>query len=420
MIQKPTTADLSAPGRWCALVAAFAGLLFAGVQLGLMPVASLSVSHSLMGSDFSQGAAGDWFGRYTASLMLGAALGGVVLGALGDRIGRARAMGVSIICYSLFAAAGAAATSQEQMLLWRFLVGVGVGGMWPNGVALVSECWARTSRTMVAAILGAAINVGILTLSQVCRYKSVTPDAWRWLLQWSIAPGVLGVLALCVVPESPHWIAIKKSRADVLLRHTVWDLFRPPLLHRTLAGIALGSIALIGAWAASKWMIPWADQVGGPARADYKAATQGAWAVGAVLGSFCGAPLASTLGRRLTYFLISLGAALLTCGIFLFSAPLRAEFLPLVFAQGFVSTLYFGFLPLYLPELFPTQFRAGGTGIAYNVGRIATAGGVLGTGTLTAWFGGNYAKAGAITGLVYALGMIVIWLAPDTSSDSVQ
>ncbi|MCP6726287.1 hypothetical protein NL526_29960, partial [Klebsiella pneumoniae] len=79
----------------------------------------------------------------------------------------------------------------------------------------------------------------------------------------------------------------------------------PPMLRVTLTGILLGSIPLVGAWAASKWMIPWADQVGGTLHPDLKASTQGYWAVGAALGSFFGAPLASWVGRKLSYFLIS-------------------------------------------------------------------------------------------------------------------
>ncbi|MBM4090098.1 MAG: hypothetical protein FJ276_11865, partial [Planctomycetes bacterium] len=93
---------LSRAARWAVLVAAFAGLLFNGIQLGLMPVASLSVSRSLLGAEFTDTLAGDWFARFTASLMLGGAVGGIVLGGLGDRIGRTRAMGVSILFYSFF------------------------------------------------------------------------------------------------------------------------------------------------------------------------------------------------------------------------------------------------------------------------------------------------------------------------------
>lgn len=192
-------------------------------------------------------------------------------------------------------------------------------------------------------------------------------------------------------------------------------LFRPPLLRLTLIGILLGSIPMVGAWAASKWMIPWADKVGGASEAGYKAITQGWWALGAVLGSFGGAQIAAWLGRRRAYALISAGATALTLLMFLGTAPLRTSFLPIVFAQGFVATLFFGWLPLYLPELFPTRVRAAGSGISYNVGRFATALGVFFAGLLFASVGGSYSRVGSLCGLVYALGLIVIWWAPDTS-----
>jgi len=85
-----------------------------------------------------------------------------------------------------------------------------------------------------------------------------------------------------------------------------------------------------------------------------------------------------------------------------------------------VATLFFGWLPLYLPELYPTHVRATGTGIAYNFGRFASAGGVLFTGTLMLWFKGDYSKVGVITGLVYALGMVVVWWAPDTTRNPLR
>ena len=179
--------------------------------------------------------------------------------------------------------------------------------------------------------------------------------------------------------------------------------------------MALGSVPLVGAWAASKWMVPWADKVGGAAQPGFKALTTCWWALGATLGSFCGAPFTAWIGRRLAYFLISLGATTLTCSLFTLTAPLERGFLPMVFAQGFVATLFFGWLPLCLPELFSTRVRASGSGISYNSGRFATAVGVVVAGALFAALGGSYSRIGAVTGLIYALGMIVIWWAPKTS-----
>jgi MFS family permease len=419
---EPMISPLSQAARWAVLLAAFSGLVFDGIELGLMPVASLSVSKSLLGSEFTHTLAGDWFARFTASLMLGAAVGGIVLGNLGDRIGRSRAMGISILFYSVFAGAGSFVQTQEQMLVLRFLVGLGVGGMWPNGVVLVSECWPNASRPVVAGVMGAGINTGILLLSQLARTWPITPDSWRWLFQLAAFPAMLGLLVLCALPESPKWLAGRnRLRDDAIDRSTavrdssLAELFRPPLLRVTLIGIFLASIPLMGAWAASKWMIPWADKVASVEQPGYKAIVQGWWALGATLGSFLGAQVAAWLGRRASYGAISLGSVALTITMFQFTAPLRPSFLPIVFAQGLVTTLFFGWLPLYLPELFPTRVRATGSGLAMNTGRFATALGVLLSGVLFATLGGSYPTIGSFGAAIYALGAIAIWFAPDTS-----
>ncbi len=412
-------APLSRPARWGVLATAILALLFDGVELGLMPVASLSVSKSLLGAAYTPTLGGDWFARFTAALMLGAAMGGIVLGGLGDRIGRTRALGVSVLFYSIFAGAGALVQTQEQMLVLRFLVGLGVGGVWPNAVSLAAECWPDKSRPMVAGLMGAALNAGILLLSQVVRLWTLSADSWRWIFQWGALPAGLGLLALTVVPESPLWRQ-RRVGASTTTRPTripvLRTLFTPPLLRTTLVGIAVGSIPLIGAWSASKWMIPWADAVAGSAAPAYKASAQGFWALGAVMGSFCGAQVAEWLGRRRAYSWMSLGSAALTSLLFLGTRPLDPAFLPTVLAQGFVGTLFFGWLPLYLPELFPTEVRSAGSGIAYNVGRFVTAAGVLAAGGLFVMLGGSYPRIGATCGLVYLLGLVAIRWAPDTTA----
>ena len=207
------TVPLSPRGRAAVLAAAFLGLVFDGFELGLMPVASLSVSKSLMGEAFTPAAGGEWFARYTAALMLGAAIGGIVLGRFGDRFGRARGLGVSILLYSLGAAAGGFVRSQEQLLLLRFLVGLGVGGVWPNGIALVAESWPAASKATVSGVMAAGINVGIIALSQCGRVWPITPDSWRWLFQIAGLPAVLGAIVLALLPESPQWLARRGGAA---------------------------------------------------------------------------------------------------------------------------------------------------------------------------------------------------------------
>ena len=406
-------AALSPRAKVAVLTAAFLGLVFDGVELGLMPVASLSISKSLLGNAFTPTLGGDWFARFTAALMLGAAVGGIALGNLGDRIGRTRALGVCILFYSVFAALGAWARTQEEMLFLRFLVGLGVGGLWPNGIALVSECWPGASRPLVSGAMMAGLNGGILLLSQLARAWPITSDSWRWVFQLAGMPAILGILVLLFLPESPKWLASRgMSKSSVT---PLRELFQPQLIRFTLMGILLSSIPMIGAWSASKWMIPWSDQIAGAQNVGYKAATQGWWALGATLGSFAGAQIASWLGRRLSYCLISIATLCITYAMFQWTAPLLPSFHPVVFMQGFVATLFFGWLALSLPELFPTRVRATGSGLAYNSGRFATAFGVLAAGLLFAALGGNYPRVGTICAMIYALGIVIIWWAPDTS-----
>ncbi|MGC3958978.1 MAG: MFS transporter [Verrucomicrobiota bacterium] len=212
------------------------------MELGLMPIASFSVAKNLLGQDFTDKLGGDWFAWLTASLMLGAAIGGIWHGALGDKIGRTRALGISILFYSLFAGLGAFVTSMEQMLVLRFLVGLGVGGVWPNGVALVSERWPNISRPIVAGIMGAGINVGILLLSQIARVWHITPESWRWLFESSAIPILLGLATLTLLPESPRWLATRGANKKSIT--PLRELFTQPLLRSMLTGIALGAIPL--------------------------------------------------------------------------------------------------------------------------------------------------------------------------------
>ena len=134
-----------------------------------------------------------------------------------------------------------------------------------------------------------------------------------------------------------------------------------------------------------------------------------------VVGSLLGGWIASTVGRRTTYFLVSVASLCIAQYVFWNLTPTDEWFMFWVGALGFVSGIYFGWLPLCLPELFPTRVRSTGAGVSFNFGRIATAVTLFVSGALMSYFESDYARIGRITSLFFLLGMVAILFAPDTS-----
>lgn len=447
-------APMSPTGRYLILAAAFLGWMFAGVQMGIMPLAAgpATIEFAREGrftfstadpppfwqrlwpsaasripseeevASIRKLQTSQWFAWYNAAFLFGAATGGLIFGLVGDRAGRVGALGASILCYSLISGISFFARTPEQLLLLRFLAAMGVGGMWPAGVSLASEAWSDVSRPTLAGLIGTAANVGIIAMSLLGYFVSITAEDWRWVLLAGASSTLLGVFVLACVPESPRWLAEREARfaaanglpgRDAAPSAGMWQVFQPPLLKFTLLGICLGAVPLLGGWGTTQWVIPWSDEVM-PQDPQAKAFAALMRSTGGAIGSLLGGWIANLLGRRLTYFLISLCSLLMAGYIFRFMTPLDPNFRYWVFSLGFVSTIYFGWLPLYLPELFPTAARATGSGISFNFGRVFTACGVLGAGFLVGHYGGDYARVGQITSLVYAAGMLIILLAPDT------
>jgi hypothetical protein len=410
----PTPADnnvgeptLSRTDRYVILSAAFLGWMCAGLEMSMFLAVRPAARHFL--ADITTGnleeQVGKWFSWYLCAFLMGAAAGGLFFGWMGDRVGRAKAMGVSILCFSAVTGLSYFVTSLEQLVFLRFIACMGIGGMWPNGVALASEAWPEGSRPLLAGLIGTAANFGLAAMGMIARQFPITPDSWRWVMLLGASPFVLGLLVLALVPESPSWLksrgTAKQHAAPASLPMST--VFKPPYIHLTIIGICL-------------WLMPWADKAGQEAGVPgLQGQTQLMRSSGAILGSLLGGFLANMFGRRSTYFAVSLGSLLVGQYIFRYLDPLAESFAMWVFIMGFIGTIFFGWLPLYLPELFPTEVRATGTGVTFNFGRILAALGVLGAGGLMLLFEGDYARVGRITSLIYALGMVVILFAPDTS-----
>ncbi|HKB03714.1 MAG TPA: MFS transporter, partial [Gemmataceae bacterium] len=383
------------------LLAAFLAWMFAGLEISLFILIHRQMSLELLGPDTPEPVITRWFAWYQAAFLFGAAAGGWLFGWLGDRVGRTRAMGLAILCYSLFTLVSYFISSADAMLGLRFIACLGVGGVWPNAVALVAEAWPDASRPFLAGLLGAAANVGFVLMGAIGYCVPVTEGDWRWTLLVAWLPGVVGLAVLALAPESARWLAHRAAgNADAKPGSPLRAVFRPPLLSRTVLGITLGAIPVVGSAANANWVVPWTDHAATQkarsagslaepvsptdvrAKAKEKAKTLMTRSGGAVFGSLLGGFLASVLGRRVSYFLISLGALAVSSYLFGQLDPLDPSFHVCVFLLGFVGITYFGWLPLFLPELFPTRVRSTGTGISFNTGRVVAAVVVLVTGFL--------------------------------------
>lgn len=400
---------VSARGRWMVLLAAFLGWMFDGVEQGVFPLVARPALQGLLGVEADK-LIGPWMGYITALFLLGAALGGFVFGWLGDRLGRVRAMILSILAYSLFTGFCYFVQAAWQLGALRFFAAIGMGGEWSLGVALVMESWPERNRPLLAGAIGAAANIGFGLLGALGAVFEVTRDSWRWVMLAGAAPALLTLFIAFYVPESPRWKSVVRSGRSAPLM----DVFRGDLRKRTILGIVFASVVLIGTWGSVQWLPAWADQLAAQQRHSAKGITQMLSGIGAVIGCFIGPWIGGRMGRRPAYFILCT-ASLISCAfLFRFVSHYGPLFLVMVFVVGGFTAAFFGWLPLYLPELFPTRVRATGQGICYNSGRIFTAVGAIQMGHLLSYYEGSYARAGATITLVYAFGMAVIWLAPET------
>src|SRR5436853_4260197 len=230
-------------GQWMVWAAAFLGWMFDGLEMGIFPLVARPALQTMMPASASieqDYFVGLWMGRITALFLLGAACGGLAFGWLGDRIGRVRAMTLSILTYSIFTGLCFFAPAPWQLGALRFIAAFGMGGEWSLGVALVMESWPRDKRPLLAGVIGAASNVGYLLIAVIGFHFKITRDSWRWVMIAGAAPAVLGLAIQILVPESERWKeAVKQGAA-----RPVREIFSGNLLKTTLLAIAFSSVAL--------------------------------------------------------------------------------------------------------------------------------------------------------------------------------
>ncbi len=393
-------------GQWLTLAAALMGWAFDGFEMGIFPLIARPALRDLLGSGVAEEAIRQWNAVLVAAFLFGAAAGGWLFGWVGDRVGRVRAMVLSVLTYALLTGVSAAAQSAWQLAGLRFLAALGMGGEWALGVALVMETWPADRRPMLAGLIGAAANLGYTIVAAVALV--LNPEGhWRWLFVVCAGPAVLTFFVRVFVPESEAW---RRAAADGP-KAGAGEVFRPGLRRHALAGAAAGAVALLATWGAVQFTQLWAQQVTGDGRA--AAYVQIVSAGFATVGAFLAPVLLRNVSRRVGYAVLCVAAFAATRWLFTLPDLFDFRFLAAVAVTGVATASFYGWLPLYLPELFPTRVRAAGQGFCYNAGRALAAVGVLLT-TFRIDVAGHYPEAAAKVCLVYVVGLALAWLLPET------
>lgn len=393
---------------WLNLTVAWLGWLFDGMEMGLYSLIAVPCMKELLNTT-QTAEIGPYVGIMFALFLLGASMGGFVFGRLGDKIGRVKTMILTVLVYSVFTGLSAFATNVWQFGICRFIGAMGLGGEWGLGVALVMETWPNAKRPLLAGVLGSAANVGFL-LSAVIGLLAGS-YGWRILLLIGLAPSLLAFVIRFYVKEPERWTRVRKRGEKPDLKQ-LWEM---PLRNRTILATIVSSVVMVGTWGVFQWIPSWVNTIVGGDASRQRATTQMFMAFGQIIGAFIGGTLAEWFGRRRSYALFCIGSLIFSVALYGIVTTYGMQLLLMATVAGIFSAAFFGWLPLYLPELFPTRIRATGEGITYNFGRILAAGGVfLGTGNLVAYFDGSFALAGATMASVYLIGLIVIWFLPET------
>ncbi len=425
--------------HWFVLAMAALAWLFDTMDQQIFALARLPAVTELLGLSPHDDAVKRAAGWATMVFMLGWATGGIVFGILGDRLGRVKTMVMTIVVYSAFTGLSAFSYALWDFALYRFLSGLGVGGEFAVGVALVAEAIPEHARVPALGLVQACSAVGNVTAAGVAwimsrlRASGTVGSSWRAMFLVGVLPALLAVLVMRRLREPERW-TIASSAADKTRLGSLTELFGTPRWRRNaIAGLLLASAGVIGLWGISFFVYDLVRLVLGqqpsaqalsPADRDasltaYVALASLLFNTAGFFGVYSFSVVTQRLGRRPTFalsFLLSFGATVLTFWRFRTYADVY-WMMPLM---GFCVFTLFGGYAIYFPELFPTRLRSTGTSFCYNVGRYIAAPGALGMGLLATTVYGHYGSvvsyryAGVTMCAIYVVGLAALPFAPET------
>ncbi len=374
-----------------------------------------------------------YIGTVIAITLLGWGLGGLIGGVLADYIGRRRMMIYAILAYSIMTGLTAFAFDWDSFAVLRFLVGIAIGSEWATGSSMMAELWPQHARGKGASLMQCGFGIGFFVASLAWLFVSqMGPDAWRYMYVIGVLPALLTFWIRTAVPESEAWKRSDESRraamrhrrsgamlaADeqALTRFTMADLFVDPQVRRNAILVFLMSLTTTLAWwGIATWVPPYVASIAGkaglPAQqwASYAAM---AYNGGAILGYMLLGFMADAIGRKPVVMLFFGMSFVLTPVLFMWTQDLQLLLL-VAAVNGFFSLGQYSWMPVWLPELFPTRIRATAVAFAFNAPRFVAFLVPLLAGTLIVQFGG-FSKAAVIVSVIYVLGFVVTPLLPET------
>jgi len=316
---------------------------------------------------------------YTLTL-LASGIGGILFGFIADRIGRKRALMLSILTYSICSFASGLSTSVLMLAVFRFVLGLGMGGEWNTGATLVAETWPTEWRAKAISIVQSSWAIGYAVAAVVAGIVLHYAD-WRMVFFVGVLPALVTLWIQNKVPESEMWkehhrLAQDSERvAEAQLKYehdSFARIFRPPLLKHTFALLFANFFGMFGWWGLFTWIPPYlALPVEQGGRGFGVMGTTTLLVTLNLVGMFPGYAgfgwVADRLGRRRSFVLYTFMAAALVPLYAMARAPWALLVLGIVVA--FFGTGFFSGSCIIGSEIFPTRVRARALGFTYNGAR---------------------------------------------------
>jgi len=424
--------------HWFVLIVAALGWLFDCLDQQLFLLARQPAMKDLLAGAPTQATIDEYGGYATSVFLMGWGIGGLIFGIMGDRLGRAKTMMITILMYSLFTGLSSLSVSFWDFVAYRFLTGMGVGGEFAVGVALVAEVMPDRARPYALSLLQALSAIGNISAAVIGMTmgtlveRGLVESVWRPMFVIGAVPALLALVIRWRLREPERWQQASHEGEVARKLGSYRELFGHPIWRRhALIGLALAFSGIVGLWGVAFFTF---DLVGNVLRQKFveeglsevqvtgqvthwKSIASIMMNVGGALGMYGFAILAQRMGRKPTFAVCFIAALASTASVFYFLTEFHQVFW-MVPVMGFCVLSLFAGYAVYFPELFPTHLRSTGTSFCYNVGRFVAAAGPALLGWLT---GVVYAEtvsplryAGLTMCGIFLLGLLVLPFAPET------